>query len=75
MNFSVPAETLAGQSRAAAAPETVKKLNSPGHPTVLVQASAGAGASIPSVHCVAAGAAIVLNSAVIHWKGISCLRS
>jgi len=61
MKFGVPAETHAGETRAAAAPETVKKLISPGHHAVLVQS--GAGASIPDKHCVAAGATIVLNSA------------
>ena len=63
MKFGVPAETHAGETRAAAAPETVKKLISPGHHAVLVQSGTGAGASNPDKHCVAANATIVLNSA------------
>jgi NAD(P) transhydrogenase subunit alpha len=59
MRLGVPAETRAGETRVAATPETVKKLTSAGHHTVLVQAGAGSGASLPDDQFAAAGARIV----------------
>ena len=45
MLIGVPAETLAGETRVAVTPETVKKLVASGH-TVRVQAGAGVAASV-----------------------------
>ncbi len=58
MRIGVPAETLAGEARVAATPETVKKLVAAKH-EVLVQAGAGVGASVPDAAYEAAGARIV----------------
>jgi NAD(P) transhydrogenase subunit alpha len=63
MKFGVPAETHAGEARAAAAPETVKKLAASGHHTMLVQSGGGAGTSIPDERCVAGGATIDIKAA------------
>jgi NAD(P) transhydrogenase subunit alpha len=57
MHIGVPAETLAGETRVAVTPETVKKLKSQGH-TVRVQSGAGAAASVTDEAYVAAGAEI-----------------
>ena len=58
MRIGIPAETLAGETRVAATPETVKKLLTTGH-KVSVQTGAGAGASIPDAEYQAAGATLV----------------
>lgn len=55
MRIGIPAETIAGESRVAATPETVKKMVAAGH-QVSVQVGAGAGASIPDADFEAAGA-------------------
>ncbi|MDP2760591.1 MAG: Re/Si-specific NAD(P)(+) transhydrogenase subunit alpha [Sideroxyarcus sp.] len=55
MHIGIPAETLAGETRVAATPETVKKMVAVGH-QVLVQQGAGASASIPDADYEAAGA-------------------
>jgi len=55
MHIGVPAETLAGETRVAVTPETVKKLKSQGH-TVRVQSGAGIAASVTDEAYVAAGA-------------------
>jgi NAD(P) transhydrogenase subunit alpha len=57
MHIGVPAETLAGETRVAVTPETVKKLKSQGH-TVHVQSRAGVAASVTDEAYVAAGAEI-----------------
>lgn len=57
MHIGVPAETLAGETRVAVTPETVKKLKSQGH-TVRVQSGAGLAASVTDDAYVAAGAEI-----------------
>lgn len=57
MLIGVPTETLVGETRVAATPETVKKLKTQGH-TVRVQAGAGSGANITDEAFVAAGAEI-----------------
>ena len=57
MHIGVPAETLAGETRVAVTPETVKKLKSHGH-TVRVQSGAGLAASVTDEAYVAAGAEI-----------------
>ena len=58
MHIGVPAETLAGETRVAVTPETVKKLVAQGH-SVSVQSGAGVAASVPDEAYVAAGANIV----------------
>lgn len=58
MLIGVPAETLAGESRVAATPETVKKLTAQGH-ALRVQAGAGVAASVTDAQYEAAGAQIV----------------
>lgn len=57
MQIGVPAETLAGETRVAVTPETVKKLKSQGH-TVRIQSGAGVAASVTDEAYVAAGADI-----------------
>jgi NAD(P) transhydrogenase subunit alpha len=57
MLIGVPAETLAGETRVAVTPETVKKLVASGH-AVRVQAGAGTAASVTDAAYQAAGAEI-----------------
>ena len=57
MQIGIPAETLAGETRVAATPETVKKLVGQGH-TVLVQSGAGVAASVVDEAYTAVGAQI-----------------
>ena len=57
MLIGVPAETLAGETRVAVTPETVKKLVASGH-AVRVQAGAGIAASVTDAAYQAAGAEI-----------------
>ncbi len=66
MKLGIPAETRSDEKRVAATPETVKKLLAGGHHTVLVQAGAGAGASIPDEQFAAAGATIARTAAEIY---------
>ena len=57
MHIGVPAETVAGESRVAATPETVKKIIAQGH-TVHVQSGAGVAASVTDAAYEAVGAHI-----------------
>ncbi|MFJ2995516.1 NAD(P)(+) transhydrogenase (Re/Si-specific) subunit alpha, partial [Pandoraea sp. NPDC087047] len=57
MKIGIPAETLAGESRVAATPETVKKLVASGH-QVIVGHGAGDAASVPDAAFAAAGATL-----------------
>ena len=57
MLIGIPAETLAGETRVAVTPETVKKLKAQGH-TLRVQSGAGVAASVTDDAFVAAGAEI-----------------
>ena len=57
MRIGVPLETLAGETRVAVTPETVKKLKAQGH-TLQVQSGAGVAASVTDEAYVAAGAEI-----------------
>jgi NAD(P) transhydrogenase subunit alpha len=61
MRIGIPAETLAGENRVAATPETVKKLVSTGH-QVFLQIGAGAGASISDSEFYAAGASLMSDA-------------
>ena len=58
MQIGVPLETVAGETRVAATPETVKKLKTQGH-TVRVQSGAGVAASVTDEAYAAVGAEIV----------------
>ena len=57
MLIGIPAETLAGETRVAVTPETVKKLAAQGH-TLRIQSSAGVAASVTDAAFTAAGAEI-----------------
>jgi H+-translocating NAD(P) transhydrogenase subunit alpha len=57
MLIGIPAETLAGETRVAVTPETVKKLTAQGH-KLRIQAGAGVAASITDAAFTAAGADI-----------------
>lgn len=57
MLIGIPAESLAGETRVAVTPETVKKLKAQGH-TLRVQSGAGVAASVTDDAFVAAGAEI-----------------
>jgi len=61
MKIGIPAEALAGETRVAATPETVKKLAARNE--VRVQAGAGAVSSIPDGDYAAAGAKLVATAA------------
>jgi NAD(P) transhydrogenase subunit alpha len=61
MLIGVPAETLAGETRVAVTPETVKKLVASGH-AIRVQAGAGIAASVTDAAYQAAGAEITDQS-------------
>jgi NAD(P) transhydrogenase subunit alpha len=74
MKIGVPAEIRAGETRVAATPETVRKLAASGHHSVLVQAGAGAGASIPDEHFAAAGASVVPSAAELYVQSEIVLK-
>ncbi|VVD75091.1 NADP transhydrogenase subunit alpha [Pandoraea cepalis] len=57
MRIGIPAETLTGESRVAATPETVKKLVASGH-QIVVGRGAGDAASVPDAAFEAAGATL-----------------
>jgi NAD(P) transhydrogenase subunit alpha len=61
MKIAVPKETLSGEARVAASPDSVKKLTALGF-TVTVEKGAGAGASISDDEFKAAGAKIAASS-------------
>ncbi len=63
MQIGIPAETLPGETRVAATPETVKKLAAGGHHKVIVQAGAGLASSIPDADYAAAGATVAATAA------------
>jgi len=65
MKIGIPAERKPGETRVAATPETVKKLVGL-HQTVLVEAGAGAGASIRDADFVAAGAQIETSATALY---------
>ena len=58
MIIGIPRETRGGETRVAATPETVKKLAASGKHSIVVEASAGQGSSIPDADFQAAGARI-----------------
>jgi NAD(P) transhydrogenase subunit alpha len=74
MKFGIPAETRPNETRVAATPETVKKLTAAGRHTVLVQAGAGARASLPDDQYVASGASIVASAQEIYAQAEIVLK-
>ena len=74
MQIGIPAEIRGGETRVAATPETVKKFTVKGFHTVLVQAGAGAGASIPDEAFQAAGATIVGSAADLYGQSQIVLK-
>jgi NAD(P) transhydrogenase subunit alpha len=58
MQIGIPRETRSGEMRVAATPETVKKMAAAGKHSIVVEAGAGTGSSVPDTDYVAAGAAI-----------------
>lgn len=74
MHIGIPAETRAGETRVAATPETVKKLAAKGLHQVLVQAGAGAGASIPDSAYQEAGATIVSSAPQLYEQSQIVLK-
>jgi NAD(P) transhydrogenase subunit alpha len=74
MRLGIPAETLAGETRVAATPETVRKLTAGGHHTVLVQAGAGMGSNIPDDQFAAAGAKLAGSAADIYAQSDIVLK-
>jgi NAD(P) transhydrogenase subunit alpha len=55
MQIGIPAETLAGETRVAVTPETVKKLKALGH-SLRIQSGAGVAASVTDDAYIAVGA-------------------
>ncbi|HEX7386059.1 MAG TPA: Re/Si-specific NAD(P)(+) transhydrogenase subunit alpha [Castellaniella sp.] len=64
MHIGVPRETLPGETRVAATPETVKKLVKAGH-TVLVEREAGTAARFPDADYEQAGASLADTASVL----------
>ena len=74
MKFGIPAETRPYEKRVAATPETIKKLTTSGHHTVLVQSGAGAEASIADDQYVTAGATIVATAGEVYAQADIVLK-
>jgi NAD(P) transhydrogenase subunit alpha len=74
MKIGVPKESVLGETRVAATPETVKKLVSQGH-QVLVQSGAGVTASVVDAAYEAAGAQIVDQGAALGCELVLKVRS
>jgi NAD(P) transhydrogenase subunit alpha len=70
MQIGIPAETRAGEARVAATPETVKKLAAGGLHRIVVQAGAGAQASVPDADYQEAGATIVASAGEVFASDI-----
>lgn len=74
MRIGVPKETLSGEFRVAATPETVKKYIAAGH-TVAVESSAGLHASVPDAAYEAAGATIISGAEIFAHEMILKVRA
>jgi NAD(P) transhydrogenase subunit alpha len=72
MQLGIPAETIPGEARVSATPETVKKIG-PAH-VVLVQSGAGTAASIPDSAYQAAGATIVASATEVYARAEVVLK-
>jgi NAD(P) transhydrogenase subunit alpha len=74
MQIGIPKETLSGEARVAATPETVKKLISQGH-TLFVQSGAGVAASVIDEAYTAAGATITDQAGALGCEIVLKVRS
>ncbi|SFP62710.1 NAD(P) transhydrogenase subunit alpha [Nitrosomonas cryotolerans] len=74
MHIGIPAEIRAGETRVATTPEIVKKFTAKGTHVVLVQAGAGASASIPDSAYHDAGATIVTDVAALYSQSEIILK-
>lgn len=74
MQIGVSKETIQGETRVAATPETIKKLVAGGKHSVLVESGAGQGAAIPDQAFVAAGAQIVTDAAALYQQADLVLK-
>lgn len=74
MLIGIPLETVAGETRVAITPETVKKLKAQGH-TLRVQSGAGVAASVTDEAYAAAGAEIVDAAAALGADMVLKVRS
>ena len=74
MQIGIPLETVAGETRVAATPETVKKLVGQGH-TLLVQHGAGLRAGITDAQFEAAGASLTDAAAALGSEMVLKVRS
>jgi len=74
MRIGIPTEIRTGETRVAATPETVKKLVAGSLHTVVVQAGAGAGASVLDRDYQAAGATIVSSAAEVYAQAELLLK-
>ncbi len=74
MHIGVPAETVAGETRVAVTPETVKKLKTQGH-TVRVQSGAGVAAAATDEAYVAAGAEITDHAGALGCELVLKVRA
>ena len=68
MRIGIPTEVRPGETRVAATPETVKKLTASRFHAVMVQAGAGAGASIPDGDFQSAGATITGSATEVYGQ-------
>jgi NAD(P) transhydrogenase subunit alpha len=74
VHIGIPAEILAGETRVAATPETVRKLASGGRHQLLIQAGAGEKAAVPDSEFIAAGGAIVSGAAELYAQSEIVLK-
>jgi NAD(P) transhydrogenase subunit alpha len=74
MLIGIPAEIRPGETRVAAIPETVRKLAAGGANTVLVEAGAGRGCSIPDDEYQAAGAKLVQSAREVYAQAELILK-
>ena len=74
MQIGIPLETVAGETRVAATPETVKKLEGQGH-TLLVQHGAGLRAGITDAQFEAAGASLTDAATALGSEMVLKVRS
>ncbi len=74
MRIGIPTEVRPGETRVAATPDTVTKLTSLALHSVVVQAGAGAGASIPDGDFQSAGATIVSGAAEVYAQAQLLLK-
>ena len=74
MQIGIPAETIAGETRVAVTPETVKKLKAQGH-VLRVQSGAGVAASVTDAAYEAAGAEITDAAGALGCELVLKVRS